>query len=50
MLIWARNVNLPPFTFFEETALLSGGFPGGIVVKYPLANVGDTGDASSIPK
>ena len=25
------------------------GFPGGAVVKYPLANAGDTGDAGLIP-
>ena len=25
------------------------GFPGGAVVKYPLANAGDTGDAGSTP-
>ena len=25
------------------------GFPGGAVVKNPLANLGDTKDASSIP-
>ena len=29
---------------------LFGGFLGGTVVKNPLASVGDTGDASSIPK
>jgi len=25
------------------------GFPGGAVVKYPLANAGDTGDVGLIP-
>ena len=26
------------------------GFPGGSVVKNPRANVGDTGDAGSVPR
>ena len=29
---------------------LAQGFPGGIVVKNPPANAGDTGDTGSIPR
>ena len=35
------------FRFFCK--ILCMGFPGGVVVKNPPANAGDTGDAGSIP-
>ena len=33
-----------------RTITITGGFPGGIVVSYLLANAGDTGDADLIPE
>ena len=34
----------------EQQKALDRVFPGGSVVKNPLANAGDTGDAGSIPR
>ena len=34
---------------FVTTLKLNKGFPGGVVVKNPPANAGDTGDPSLIP-
>ena len=34
---------------FETISWSDSGFPGGAVVKNPLANAGDTGDMGSVP-
>ena len=46
--VWVLGCVLLGFGFFHQGWWLRG-FPGGLVVKNPPANAGDTGDADLIP-